>query len=540
MFEPTVPPGSPAPFAQPDPEGAGHREVGPGGYPTPGADPEDDAPATRSLRRITDPVAATRSAARGGRSGRGGLGVVAPSRYDPVVRAASQVVGGPAGRRVATGRGLWQAATVLVMLSLVVLGFGVVQKQHCRTAGWTTPDQFWHACYSDIPVLYGSAALGGSDRPGLQQAVRGGALGPPLQAAAMWTVSGLVGGDPKTAPRRFFDTSAILLGVALAATVAVVVVGVGRRRWDAAHLALAPLLVTSALISYDLLGIALMAAALVAWGRRHPLLAGVLLGLAAGAKPLTAVVAMAVFAVALRAGRLVQFVVLGGTALVTWLVLRLVLFPGFGAGLSSSWQAFKAAVPGYGSIWLVPQLLGQSRPEGASAWYTGPGLGASAATTASLLGLLAVFVVALTLALVAPDRPRLALLALFVVASSLVVAKSVPVQASLILLPLLALAGLRWRDHLLWATAELAYFVGTWLFIAGASKPDRGLPAGFYLVLLLLRLAAIGWLAVQALRGCLNVERDPVRVPEDGSPGRDDPLGGPVDEVPDALVVRLT
>jgi hypothetical protein len=490
-------------------------------------DVEDDAPPTRSLHRLDEtPV---------------GQGVAAPSRTDPVVRVASQVIGGPAGRRLASGRGFWGAATVLVLLALVTLGFGVVQKEHCRAAGWNAPDQFWHACYSDIPVLYNSAGLGGSGRPGLPQAVKGGSLGPPLQAAAMWAVSGLVDdGKPKIAPRRFFDLSAVVLGGVLAVTVGMVVIGAGRRRWDAAHVALAPILVTVGLINYDLLGIALMTGALLAWGRRHPLLAGVLLGLAAGAKPLTAVVAVAVLAVALRAGRLPSFLLMGSMAVLTWLGLRLLLFPGLGAGLSTSWQSFKAAVPGYGSIWLVPQLLTQSQPSGARFWYTGPPIGASAATTASLLAMLAAVVVALTLGMVSEHRPRLALLALFVVASCLVISKSVPVQASLILLPLLAWAGLRWRDHLFWATTEIAYFVGTWLYIAGASKPDRGLPAGFYLILLLLRLAAIAWLAVQALRASLHAERDPVRAPEDGSPGRDDPLGGPVDETPDVLVVRLT
>jgi hypothetical protein len=495
--------------------------------PTFGAD-QDEATATRSLHRVSE------------RDRPGGYGVVAPSRTDPVVRVASQVVGGPAGRRVASARGFWRAATVLVLLGMVALGLGVVQKQHCRSAGWKTPDQFWHACYSDIPVLFATKGLGGSDRPGLQQAVRDGAFGSPLRAAAMWAVSGLVDDDaPKVAPRRFFDLSAVVLGGLLATTVVLVVAAAGRRRWDAAHVAIAPILVTVGVVNYDLLGVTLLTAALVAWSRCRPLLCGVLLGLAVGAEPLTAVVAVAVFVVALRAGRLRSFGILAASAALTVVGLRLLLFPGLSGGLSASWQSFKAAVPGYGSIWLVPQLLAQSRPSGAGFWYSGPPIGASAATAGSLLAMVVVVVVAVALGLASEYRPRLALLGLFVVASCLVVSKSVPVQASLILLPLIALAGLRWRDHLIWATAEIAYFVGTWLYIAWVSKPDRGLPAGFYLVLLLLRLAAIAWLAAQAMRASLHAERDPVRAPEDGGPGRDDPLGGPVDEAPDVVVVRL-
>lgn len=466
-------------------------------------------------------------------------GIEAPSRSDPVARVASQVVGGPAGRRLACGRGIFQASIVLVLLAMVMLGLGVAQKQHCRAVGWTTPDQFWHACYSDIPTLYSGAGSNGQDRPGLQKAVSRGSLGPPLQAVVVWGTSALVDGPPRLAARRYFDLSVIVLGATLATTVGLVVIASQRRRWDAAHVALAPILVTAALVNYDLLGVSLMTAALVAWGRRHPILAGVLLGLAAGAKPLTAVLAVAVFAVAWRAGRLLPFITLAASGVLTWLGLRLVLFPGWDGGLWSSWESFKAAVPSYGSIWLVPQLLNQSRPSGARVWYNGPTLGAAASTTASLLGLLAVVAVAVTLAMVVPQRPRLALVGLFVVASSLLVAKAVPVQASLILLPLVALAGLRWRDHLIWAGAELANFVGTWMFIAGISKADRGLTAGFYLVLMVIRLVAIAWLAFQAVRLSLNSDQDPVRTPGDGEPGQDDPLRGLVDDVPDVPVVRL-
>ena len=90
-------------------------------------------------------------------------------------------------------------------------------------------------------------------------------------------------------------------------------------------------------------------------------------------------------------------------------------------------------------------------------------------------------------------------MALALAAGTLVLGTSLPVQASLLLLPLVALAGLPWRDHLVWAATEVAYFVAVWLYIAAQSDPNRGLPAGFYLVFLLARLAGIGWLGWQAL-----------------------------------------
>jgi hypothetical protein len=156
-----------------------------------------------------------------------------------------------------------------------------------------------------------------------------------------------------------------------------------------------------------------------------------------------------------------------------------------------------------------------------------------------MLLLVTVAVLTLVFGLGSVDRPRLAHLALFAVAGTLLVGKSVPVQSTLLLLPLIALAGLRWRDHLVWAGTELAYFVAVWLYIGFASDPNKGLPPGAYVVLLLVRLAGVVWIMSQAVRAMRDPLTDPVRVPVDGSPGTDDPQGGPLDGAPDALVVRL-
>ena len=85
---------------------------------------------------------------------------VAPTRIDPVAAAASEIIGGPLGRYAAparrAARSAWQpAAAVLVGLSSLTVAFGVLQKGHCFTKGWNNPDQFWHACYSDLPVSSG-------------------------------------------------------------------------------------------------------------------------------------------------------------------------------------------------------------------------------------------------------------------------------------------------------------------------------------------------------------------------------------------------
>jgi hypothetical protein len=90
--------------------------------------------------------------------------------------------------------------------------------------------------------------------------------------------------------------------------------------------------------------------------------------------------------------------------------------------------------------------------------------------------------------------PGVADLTLLGVAAVLVLSPAVPVQASLWLVPLVALSSLPWRDMLLWAGAEILYYPMVWLYIGGLESPDRGLPAGWYAFFLLARLTAIGYL----------------------------------------------
>ncbi len=95
----------------------------------------------------------------------------------------------------------------------------------------------------------------------------------------------------------------LLLTFCLFLAVVAVSLTAGRRPWDAAHLALAPILVTVSFLNYDLLAIALLAVALLAWSRRHPVWAGMSLALAVGTRPVYLVLLVAVLALAARTGR---------------------------------------------------------------------------------------------------------------------------------------------------------------------------------------------------------------------------------------------
>jgi uncharacterized membrane protein len=318
--------------------------------------------------------------------------------------------------------------------------------------------------------------------------------------------------------------------------------------------AASPLLVIAPLVSSDVFGVALVSAGIWAWARRHPLLAGVLLGLATTARTYPLLVLLALLLLGLRTGRLrvVGRTLLGAAAaVVVVLVPFLVSNPG---AITAAYSAWVDSSAGLGSPWIIPQLLGHPLPDGA-------------VTALAVVGLIAALVAGALFALGTERRPSVAEVSLVLVGIALVTGKSFPVQASLWLLPLVALCAVRWRDHLIWAGAEAMHFAMVWLYIGAMSKPDRGLPAPWYAVFLTLRLAAVLYLVWRVWRTAaqrppaeLSAEGSAEQVPgepageQTGEPtereatgkageaaenGDEDELAGPFAGVPDRLLVRI-
>jgi uncharacterized membrane protein len=323
---------------------------------------------------------------------------VAPTRSDPVAAAASQVIGGPLGRYAAlarhTGRSGWQpAAAVLIALSSLTLALGVLQKAPCLAKGWNSPDQFWHACYSDLPLVYQSSNLGHAMPylPGHQPLDQ-----PLVSGVVMWLV-GLVVPDGSSLVQQqwYFALWAVLVTVIVMALVAVTAASVPATPWRAAHVALSPVLLVAALVSVDLLGVLLASVALLAWGRRRITLAGVMFGLAVSARTYPLVLLVAIGLLAVRSGRVRAWGQLAGTALATWLVVSLPWLVINRDGLLSVYRTWWRSAAGYGSAWMLPSLLGHPLPQ-------------TALTVLPLLGWLAALLVGAFFALGLDRRPAVA------------------------------------------------------------------------------------------------------------------------------------
>lgn len=400
---------------------------------------------------------------------------VLPSRSDAVVAAASHVIGGPVGRHVVPGvRGWRPAAAVLSALSAVFVALGVLQKNHCVSHGWATPGSLWRACYSDLPVAVAGDA--GSD-PWANSA---NASSPPLTALITWLVRIVVpGGSQLRLQQGMFAWGAAVIALLIAAAVCFTAATMRRGPWVAAHVALSPVLITTALISFDALGVALVAAGLWAWSRHRSVLAGALLAAALLARPALATVLVAVVLVAVARRRwpeLERFLL--GAALTIALAVGVMLLAG--ANPIASFTAWKAQGATYGSLW---QLLA----------FAGIDLSSGTLTALAALGWLLAVALGWLLARDATMTPApVALLMLVVV---MLTSRSLPVQAALWVLPLIALCAIRWRDHLAWAGAEFIYFVVVWGFIARSTNMGKALPEEWFALFVGVRLVALLFLA---------------------------------------------
>ena len=385
---------------------------------------------------------------------------------------------GPAGPTAAF-------APVALLAALPVLA-SLWRQGPCLEQGWGGQEPFWRFCYSDLAVSTQTAGAGRGFGAWLSGEVP--LDHPPLTGGLVALVAGLGPDDGPLATQRWVLAVWALLAVAALALMAWWVRDTGEHeghRLDARHVVLAPVAAFTVLLSPDLLGVTLATGGLWAWVRRHPTLAGVLLGAGLLARSYPGLLLLVLATHAWRTGRERELgpVALGTAGAVAVAALPLlVVEPNLVTG---SWSRWNDSLAGLGSLWYLPTLTG-------SPWS------ATLLTAVSVAGILLAVVLAGLLVLGAPSPPRVGAAALVLVAVVLVTGRSFPVQTSLWLVPLVALAGLRWRDHLVWALAEGVHFVAVWLYLGGLSDAERSLPPSWYAMALLGRVAAVVLLAVRA------------------------------------------
>lgn len=455
---------------------------------------------------------------------------VRPTRQDEVAEAASELIGGPAGKRAVSGRNWWTPVRVIALVMIGMFALGMAQKAPCYNKGWFegSATQHTHACYSDIPHLYTARGFADGlvpyfDRIPNELSEHMDYLEYPVLTGMFMEVTAWLtpGAGVVDRPGQIYWLVNAALLLVCAVIIAVCVSRVQRGRpWDGLMVALAPAFALTATINWDLLAGALTCAALLMWSRNKPLGAGVLIGLATAAKLYPLLILGPLLLLCWRSGKWRPFLQSLGGAAVAWLVVNLPFMLQATEGWAKFYTFSQERPVDVGSFWM---LLAQRTdlsltPSTVNLW----------ATALTLLGCAAIAVLAFT----APCRPRLAQLVFLVVAVFVLTNKVYSPQYVLWLIPLAVLARPRWRDFLIWQCCEVIYFLGIWMYLAQVAGAP-GLPAGGYQLTIVIHLLGTLYLCALVVRDVIFPEADIVR--RDGS---DDPGGGPLDGSPDRFVLR--
>ncbi|TFV51770.1 glycosyltransferase 87 family protein [Blastococcus sp. TF02A_35] len=463
---------------------------------------------------------------------------VVPTWTDPVVRQASEVVGGPWGRFAVIGRALfWTPLRVCLLFAMLGLALAWVKQGPCSDGDWTGSVQYTHFCYSDTVPLFGLHGLDDGALPYLDSGVEYPVLTGGFMAAAA-ALSGAydrAAGATALLPsvpavQSYYAVTCLLLTACAFLVVRAVLALAGRRPWDAAMIGLSPLLVVHAFTNWDLFAVALATLGMWAWARSRPVLAGVLLGLGVAAKLYPAFLLGALFLLCLRSGLVRTWLRTAVAAVLAWVAVNAPV-----AWLApENWGRFfrlnstRPADPD--SLWNLALHLTDGRI------LDGPLAEGQTPTVLNALvavALLAGVAVVGWLTLSAPVRPRVPQVAFLLVAVFLLTNKVWSPQYSLWLLPLAVLALPRWRPLLAWQATEALLWVPRLLWYLG---PDnRGVDVEWFLLAVVVRDLAVLALMALVVRDVLDPDRDVVRT---SWPGVDDPAGGPLEHSPDRLRLR--
>jgi uncharacterized membrane protein len=455
--------------------------------------------------------------------------VIAPSLDDPVANLGADALGGVLGSRARAPRSQSRIAFILILLTLLSTAVGIGMREPCFNSAWTGAgnQQYTHMCYSDVPFMYqgrgfstGQVAYSSTNPADYLEY-------PVLTGAAMETAALIarhIPGSANNQGRWFYVITTWFLLAFAAITVLALMALAGPRPWDAAMFALAPGLILSGTINWDLIAVGLAAVALLAWARNKPILAGVFIGLGTAAKLYPALILVALVLLCWRAGKMKEWSLCFLAAAVAWLAVNLP----FAIHNLDGWKYFYTFNEGrsadWGSLWLFLEY---------SALHLTFSPAVINTAFAVLLALSCVGIGLLTW--LTQRRPRLAQVVFLVAAAFILFNKVYSPQYVLWLIPLAVLARPRWRDFLIWQACEIIYYGAIWLYLVTLATPSRGLPQTGYDIAIGVHICGMLFFVVQVIRDIVDPRRDPVRMT-----GHDDPAGGPLADAPDVYGFRDT
>jgi uncharacterized membrane protein len=370
----------------------------------------------------------------------------------------------------------------LVALALFASLVSFAKFSQCENTGWATPDQYIHACYSDLPALYGSRGLDTNAWP--YSSDDNSVEYPVVTAMVMYATS-----FAAKSPASYFNVNIFFLILLFIATLIVV----RKIRPEFAYLsAIAPAMIASLFINWDLWGIATMMLAIYWFDRKQYLHSALILALSISTKFLPIFLLIPIAFILWRDTKLKELVKYVAVVAATWLAINA---PFALTTPTGWWRFFKLNLErgaDWGSIWLALQQLGISL------------------TNLNYLSILVLLIALTSVAIVLFElkyTPTLASVAFIVMASVMVASKVYSPQFVLWLTPLAVIALTNKKDlhaFWLWQATEVIYHVAIWQHIASITGAKLGLGPTPYAILTLVRIAGTIYLMAVLARRALQ------------------------------------
>ena len=369
-----------------------------------------------------------------------------------------------------------------VFLALIAALLSFAKFENCRSNGWAQPGNYIHACYSDLPALFGERGLITHSWP--YASATNAVEYPPLTGLVMWGTSFLVA-DSGNKYRNYFDVNALLIALLFIASV-VLLKKLKPELWYL--LPVAPAVVASLFINWDLWAVISSLAAIYFFDTGKYRASALLLGISIATKFFPIVLLLPIALIFFRKAKLRQLVEYLFITTALWLAINLPFIITTPTGWFRFFKLNSERVADWGSIWHALDVFGFKVGQ------------------LNLLSILLFLIGALAFTLFIfgiAEIPSLASVSFFIVAIFVTASKVYSPQYVLWLTPLAVMAISSVKDlpaFWIWQGTEIIYHVAIWQHLAEVTGARFGLPANWYAAFALIRIAASGYLIYVLLR----------------------------------------
>ena len=369
-----------------------------------------------------------------------------------------------------------------VVLALFASLISFAKFSHCENSGWATPDQYIHACYSDLPALFGTRGLDNNAWPYASD--ENSVEYPVLTGMVMYATSFIANSSVS-----YFNVNIFFLVLLFLATVLIV----RKLRPEFAYIVpVAPAMVASLYINWDLWAIATMMLAIYWFDRKQYTNSALLMAISISTKFLPIFLLIPIAFILWRDNKVKEAIKYMAVVAGTWIAINA---PFALTTPTGWWRFYKLNLErgaDWGSVWLALQQLGINF------------------TNLNYLSILLLLIALTSIAILLFElkyTPTLASVAFLVLASVMVASKVYSPQYVLWLTPLAAIALTNKKDlhaFWIWQAVETIYHLAIWQHIALVTDAHFGLASTPFAILTLLRIAGTIYLMAVLARRALQ------------------------------------